>query len=573
MKMSGRLAQVLPILGWARSYDRGVFGRDLLAALIVSIMLVPQSLAYAMLAGMPPEAGLYASILPLLAYAFFGTSSTLAVGPVAVVSLMTASAVGQVVASLGVSYVEAAAALALISGGVLLLMGILRLGFLADFLSHPVVTGFITGSALLIALGQIKVILGVPASGGTAWQIVGSLAGLIGASHIPTLSIGLAAILMLLLARRYLKSLLLRLGLGQPIAAAAARTAPVLAVVVSIAAVQVLGLRDIALVGSLPSGLPALGIPTLSPQLLQALALPAFLISIVGFVESIAVARTLGKPRRERIEPDRELVGLGAANIAAGLSSGFPVTGGFARSAVNSDAGAATPAAGIITALLIAAAAVYLTPLLSDLPQATLAATIIVAVMSLIDIRAFLRVYRYSRGDFAAMAATALVTLFVSVELGMVAGVTLSLLIHLNHTRRPHIAVVGRVPGTEHYRNIHRHTVETLPHVLCLRVDESLYFANAHFLEDCLGQLVADDHALRHVVLMCSAVNSIDTSALASLESIDADLAAKGIVLHLSEVKGPVMDRLAHSGFLAALRGRIFLSQNAAFLALTETPA
>lgn len=560
------LSRYFPILEWGRSYDRHILTSDLLAAVIVTIMLIPQSLAYAMLAGLPPEVGLYASILPLVAYALFGTSRALAVGPVAVVSLMTASAVGQIAAEGSAGYLVAAVALALLSGVMLVAMGIFRLGFLANFLSHPVISGFITASGILIAAGQVRHILGVPGHGDTLPEIVMSLAAGIGNVNIATFAIGAAVLAFLFLTRKHLKRLLVAVRLPARLADMIARAAPIATVALTIAAAEALdlGARGVALVGAIPHGLPAFGVPALSLDLLATLALPAFLISIVGFVESVSVAQTLAAKRRQRIEPNQELIGLGAANIAAGLSSGYPVTGGFARSVVNFDAGAQTPAAGVFTAAGIALAALFLTPLLASLPQATLAATIIVAVLSLVDLGAIRRVFAYSRSDFAAMAATIAVTLGWGVELGIVAGVVLSLLLHLYRTSMPHIAVVGQVPETEHYRNVERHAVLTCPEVLSIRIDESLYFANSRYLEDRIAALVAERTELKHVILMCSAVNAIDASALESLEEINHRLTETGIGLHLSEVKGPVMDRLKATDFLKHLNGRVFLSQHEA---------
>ncbi len=561
-----------PVLDWARRYDKATLGADLLAAVIVTIMLIPQSLAYAMLAGLPPEVGLYASILPLVAYAIFGSSRTLAVGPVAVVSLMTASAVAPVAAAGLADAVTAAVTLAALSGAILIVMGVLRLGFLANFLSHPVISGFITASGLLIAAGQARHVLGVSAPGGTLPEIALGLVGQIGAVNPATLAVGLGVLGFLYLARRYGKDGLARLGLPDGLAVGITRAAPVMAISATILAVAAfdLGTRGVALVGEIPAGLPVPGLPLLSPELVMALLPAAFLISVVGFVESVSVAQTLAARRRERIAPDQELVGLGAANFAAALSSGYPVTGGFARSVVNFDAGARTPAAGMFTALGIALATLYLTPFLADLPQATLAATIILAVLSLVDIKAIIRTFRYSRSDFAAMLATILVTLFLGVESGISAGVLLSLALHLWRSARPHSAVVGQVPGTEHYRNIDRHEVLTDPAILSLRVDESLYFANARFLEDRIAELVAERPELRHVVLMCPAVNFIDASALESLEEINRRLTEADICFHLSEVKGPVMDRLRRSDFLTHLSGEVFLSQYEAMRSLAR---
>jgi SulP family sulfate permease len=558
-----RLSRHLPILEWGRQYRSSTFTNDLVAAVIVTIMLIPQSLAYAMLAGLPPEVGLYASILPLVAYAIFGTSRTLAVGPVAVASLMTATAIGEIAAQGSESYLVAATLLALISGVMLVAMGLFRLGFVANFLSHPVISGFITASGLLIAAGQVRHLLGVPSSGHTLPEIVTSLVENLPSTNFPTLVIGVGVLAFLYFVRLKLKSVLVALGIKPRLSDIATKAGPVLAVAVTILAAAALNLGEegVPLVGAIPQGLPVPALPIFDIDMIRALAAPALLISLIGFVESVSVAQTLAAKRRQRIIPDQELIGLGAANIASGISAGYPVTGGFARSVVNFDAGAETPAAGIYTAVGIALATLFLTPLLANLPQATLAATIIVAVLSLVDFAAVRRVWAYSKADFSAMAATILGTLFLGVEIGVVMGVLLSLLLHLYRTSRPHMAVVGQVPGTEHFRNVDRHQVITSPDILSLRVDESLYFANTRYLEDRVAELVADRPELKHVVLMCSAVNAIDASALESLEEINHRLNDAGITLHLSEVKGPVIDRLKRSHFLDDLTGRDFLSQ------------
>lgn len=561
--MMTRLARTLPILDWGRRYQRSTFTNDMIAALIVTIMLIPQSLAYAMLAGLPAEVGLYASVLPLVAYAIFGSSRTLAVGPVAVVSLMTATAVGEIAAQGTDAYLVAATLLALMSGLMLIAMGLFKLGFVANFLSHPVISGFITASGLLIAAGQLKHLLGIQAAGNTLPEIARGVLTNLNAINMPTLVIGLGVLAFLYFVRLKLKALLTGLGLGSRMADVITKAGPVVAVAATILAASALdlGKEGVALVGAIPQGFPVPGLPAIDFDMVRALAGPALLISLIGFVESVSVAQTLASKRRQRIVPDQELIGLGAANIAAGISAGYPVTGGFARSVVNFDAGAETPAAGIYTAVGIALATLFLTPLLASLPQATLAATIIVAVLSLVDLKAIRRVWAYSRADFSAMAATILGTLFLGVEAGVVIGVLLSLVLHLYRTSRPHMAVVGQVPGTEHFRNIERHQVMTSPQLLSVRVDESLYFANTRYLEDRIAALVAERPNVKHVVLMCSAVNAIDASALESLEEINHRLNDAGITLHLSEVKGPVMDRLKRSSFLEDLTGKVFLSQ------------
>ena len=563
----GLLAQYLPILEWGRTYNGSVLTNDLVAAIIVTIMLIPQSLAYALLAGLPPVVGLYASILPLVAYAIFGTSRTLAVGPVAVVSLMTASAAGAVAAQGTELYLEAAITLAALSGVMLAVLGFLRMGFLANLLSHPVISGFITASGILIATSQLKHILGVSAGGDNWPEMIGGLAAAIDTINPWTLAVGIPATLFLFWVRKGLKPSLVKLGLTPRAADIAAKAGPVIAVVATILAAIGLDLEDrgVNLVGAIPQGLPPFALPSTDLGLIGQLWVPALLISIIGFVESVSVAQTLAAKRRQRIAPNQELIGLGASNIASAFSGGYPVTGGFARSVVNFDAGAETPAAGAYTAVGIALAGLFLTPLLYSLPIATLAATIIVAVLSLVDLKTPGQLWNYSKADFAAHMATIAITLLAGVELGVIAGVGVGLLLYLWRASRPHAAIVGRVPETEHFRNVDRHRVFTVPHVLSIRIDESLTYLNARWLEEYVLEEIADRPDVRHVILMCSAVNEIDASGLESLEAINHRMIDAGIGLHLSEVKGPVMDRLKRTHFVDELNGQVFLSQNRAF--------
>ncbi|OAN84740.1 SulP family inorganic anion transporter [Sulfitobacter geojensis] len=557
------MTNYFPILLWGRSYSRAALSNDLMAALIVTIMLIPQSLAYALLAGLPAEAGLYASIVPILLYTVFGTSRALAVGPVAVVSLMTAAALSNIVEQGTMGYGVAALSLAGLSGVILLSMGLFRLGFVANFLSHPVIAGFITASGIIIATSQLRHIFGIDAHGHNLLDLAGSLFTHLSQTDWITALIGILATGFLFWVRKGLKPLLTRLGVGAGLTGVLVKTGPVFVVVATTLAVWAFGLdeKGVQIVGTVPQSLPPFTLPSFSPDLLGQLLLPAFLISIIGFVESISVAQTLAAKKRQRIDPDQELIGLGAANIGASLTGGFPVTGGFSRSVVNFDAGAETPAAGAFTAIGLAIAALALTPLIYFLPKATLAATIIVAVLSLVDFSILKRSWSYSKADFAAVLTTIVITLGIGVEAGVSAGVGLSLLLHLYKSSKPHIAEVGQVPGTEHFRNILRHEVITAPNVVTLRVDESLYFANARFLEDKIQARVAGDKAIRHVILQCAAINEIDLSALESLEAINERLREMDVCLHLSEVKGPVMDRLKKAHFLSELSGQVFLSQ------------
>lgn len=564
---TARWSNLFPILKWGRTYDRAEFTGDITAAVIVTIMLVPQSLAYALLAGLPAEIGLYASILPLVAYTLFGTSRALAVGPVAVASLMTASALAPLGLETLQDYIAAAAVLAVLSGLILLAMGLLRLGLIANFLSHPLIAGFITASGILIATSQLKHLLGISASGHTLIEMLHSIWLELPNINIPTVLVSAAALGGLVWARKGLAPLLQRFGTPANHAQTAARVGPVFAVIGTIFAAWALDLQSlgVSVVGTVPTGLPPLGMPGIDLNILASLAMPALLISIIGYVESVSVAQTLAAKHRERIDPNQELIALGASNIASGFSGGFPVTGGFSRSVVNFDAGARSPAAGAFTAVGLLFAAMYLTPMLYFLPKATLAATIIIAVLSLIDLSILKRSWAYSGADFSAVLTTIVLTLVAGVEIGVSSGVVLSLALFIWKTSRPHVAEVGQVPGSEHFRNVLRHDVITDPAVVTLRIDESLYFANARRMEDLVVSRAVEMPALKHVVLMCSAVNEIDLSALESLEAINGRLDDMGIALHLSEVKGPVTDRLQRGDFLDHLTGEVFLSQNDAF--------
>jgi len=562
----------LPAAGWLRDYNTSTFKADMVAGVVVTMMLIPQSLAYALLAGLPAETGLYASIFPLIAYAVFGSSRALSVGPVAVVSLMTMVALSKIVEQGSVDYISAATALALLTGGFLLLMGTFRLGFIANFLSHTVVSGFITASGILIALSQLRHIVGISAHGDTAPEILRTLAANMTTINGTTAAIGLLVLVFLFWARSGVAPLLTQRGLTQNNAALIAKAAPVIGVVTTIFCVWYwrLDLQGVAIVGTIPTGLPRIAMPQISFALIEQLWLPALSIAIIGYVESVSVGKTLAAKKRTNIDTNQELFGLGAANVASAISGGFPVTGGLSRSVVNYDAGAVTQAASIYAAIGIAFASLYLTPALYFLPKATLAATIIVAVLSIVDLAILRKTWTFSASDFRALMITILGTLLFGVEAGVLCGVLLSIGLYLYRTSIPHIAEVGLVEGTQHFRNIQRYRVTTNVHVLNLRVDESLFFANASFLETLIYNRIYANDKIAHVVLMCSAINEIDYSALEVLEMINERLRDQGICLHLSEVKGPVMDNLRYSGLTEMLSGNIYLTQFDAFQQLNQ---
>ena len=566
MKNRFSLKCYFPILTWGSQYTNNKFADDTVAALIVAIMLIPQALAYSLLAGLPAETGLYASFIGLSVYAIFGTSNTLSVAPVAVISLMTAAALAKLSLPNPEEMVMAALVLTFLSGAFLLLLGLLRLGFMANFLSLPVISSFVTASALIIGFSQMQHILGVTANGQNFLELIVTLVREVPNTNLVTLALGAGSIIFIVFGRTVIKSVLVRLGLDSRIATTISRAGPLLIALITgfLAYALRLDQQGVQLLGEVPQGLPVFGLPDMSVDLLGALASSALLISIIGFVESISVAQTLAARRRERVDLDQELVGLGAANLASSFSGGFPISGGFSRSVVNFEAGAATPAAGFFTAILITIVALFFTPALFWLPRVTLAAIIIVAIYGLIDFSVVRKAWKYSKADFAAIFITLLLTLTIGVEAGIGAGVLASILIHLYKTSQPNVAVIGRVKGTEHFRSVDLHTVETFENQLSIRIDESLYFANTRYLEELIFNLIADKPQLEHVILMCTAVNKIDMSALETLEKINQALIESGIKLHLSEVKDPIMGKLAITDFFKSLSGNNYLSQNQA---------
>lgn len=543
---------------WLRRYRRADLPGDLAAGIVVAMMMIPQGMAYALVAGLPPVAGLYAGIVPALLYAACGTSATQSVGPMAIIALMTAAALGPLAPAGSAAYGALAGQLALLSGLVLLACGLLRVGFLAAFFSRPVMNGFTVGSALAIALGQVPALLGAAPP---RW-------------HGPSAALGLAGVALLLLARWALAPLLRRLGVRPGAADVAARLAPMLLVLGGVALVAGLHLDrlGVRVIGPVPSGLPRLGLAPPGPTV-RALAAPALLIGFMSFLVAMSGAQALALRRGETLHTDRELVGLGLANIGSALSGAFPVTGGLSRSAVSFAAGANTQLASVIAAALLAGALVLPTGWLALLPLPVLAATIIVAVLGMLEWRTLRTAWRYDRADALALLATAGGVLVLGVEAGVVLGLLLSLGTLIWRESRPHIAVLGRIGHTEHFRNVARHAVATDPHVLLLRVDAGLFFGNIDAVRRRVDEALAAHPGARHLVLVLSAVNAIDTSALFGLVDINAALARRGVDLHLAEVKGPVMDRLRGSDLLTQLSGRLFLSTANAWDALARHDA
>ncbi|MBP6683712.1 MAG: sulfate permease [Halioglobus sp.] len=549
---------------WLKHYRRDLLAGDLGAGVIVALMLIPQGMAYAIVAGLPPVTGLYASILPALAYALFGSSMVQSVGPAAITALMIASSLSGMAAVGSELYTTLAAQMALMAGVVLCLCGLLRLGFLSNFLSRPVMSGFTTGAALLIAGGQIAPLLGVD-----------SLSALASASWNGA-AIGLGSLLALWLAKSALDPLLRRLGIGRTWSDVLSRLAPVFILVVAALLTHYLGWGrgEVRTLGAVPSGLPSIAFAASSDHW-RALLSPALLVAFMIFLTSQSAAQSLALKRGERVRADSELLGLGVANIASGVSCGFAVGGSMSRSAVNYAAGANTPLAGILSALWLLLALVAPTAWLSFIPMPALAATIVVAVLGMIDLAAIKQAWGYDRSDAAALLATLGGVLLLGVEEGVVLGVVLSLATLLGRSSRPNIAVLGKIPGSEHFRDVERHTAETLPGVLLLRIDAALFFGNVDALLDRVAKLLQQrqqqGETIHHVVLVMSAVNLVDMTGLFALNELNTNLQKQGIALSLSEVKGAVLDRLVRSGLLRhKLSGQVYLSTAQAFRSLAQ---
>lgn len=551
------MKSLLPILTWAPRYERADLRSDLAAGLTVGAMLVPQAMAYALLAGLPPAVGLYAATIPVIVYAVFGTSRQLAVGPVAIVSLLTASALAPLVEEGSAGYLGAAALLALMVGVVHLILGVGRLGFLVNFLSHSVLVGFTAAAAIIIGFSQAKHLFGISTDRKDHfYETVLEVLGKLGETNGTTLLLGLAALATLFLFKRFVPAL----------------PAALVVVVGSILAVELFDLeaRGVKVVGDIPDSLPAFGMPEFDGSLIGSLIGTAFVITLVGFMESIAVAKVYARRHRYEVEPNSELIGLGAANVAAGLFGGYPVTGGFSRTAVNDTAGARTPLASLITAGIVLATIAFLTPLLTSLPNAALGAIIVMAVIGLIDVAEMRHIASVKRSDLVGLAVAFFATLILGIELGIVVAVIASMLVVFARMSTPHSAVLGHVDGTTSYRNIERFPeARTIDGVQIVRIDAALSFVNAlHVKRLLLDQAESLDVSPRLLVLDASGINDIDATGAEMLTEVITELDERNVRLYLTDVKGPVRDVLWRAGIWEQLDDRIFTCTNDAISAI-----
>ena len=550
---------IFPALKWLKTYHPTHFKADVVAALIVLAMLVPQGMAYAMLAGLPPVMGIYASILPMIIYAFTGSSTTLSIGPVAIISMMVFSALQPLFAVGSTAYIEAACLLAIMVGIISLILGLFRFGFLIQLISHPVIKSFIIASALLIALGQFKFLLDIPLQTNNIPEFIGSLVNNFHRISFLSVGVSLAAITILVFLPKWVRSDFLN------------KTIPLLLVLSSIIVVYAFSLDQHGLktVGIIPTGLPSFHFPTWNFDLVQKLLPSAFMIAMISFVESLAIAQATALQKRDDLNSNQELIALGLANIAAGINMGFAVSGSLSRTVVNSDAGAKTPMSGVMSSLLMIAVSLYFTSFFQNLPLTILAATIFVSIWKLVSFLPFFETWKYSKADGLAMWATFLGVTCIDISTGLVIGIILTFILLLWRISRPHIAVIGLVEGTQHFRNVSRYDVLTTETIASFRIDENLNFLNAHVLKGYIITELSHNPQIQHVVINCSSISNIDLSAVEMLEELNGELLQLGIQLHLSEVKSPVMDRLNSSRLINMLSGKIFLSHYQAIQTLS----
>ena len=531
---SKRISSYLPILDWLPNYRKENLSGDISAGLTVGIMLIPQGMAYAMLAGLEPIHGLYAVTIPLVLYAIFGTSRQLAVGPVAMVSLLTAAGIGALNPTGPEQYLLYAITVAFMIGVLQFGMGILKLGFVVNFLSHPVISGFTSAAAIIIGLSQVKHLLRInlPRSEHIQDMVVAIVQN-IGDVHLLTFGIGVVGIIII----KYGKAIHKRFP------------APLVAVILGILLVSFFNLTDygVVIVGDVPSGLPSFASPSFDADTWSTLLPIALTISLVGFAESFAVAKTIhAKHKDYKLDPNQELIGLGMANFGAAFFKGYPVTGGFSRTAVNDQAGAKTGLASIISAALIVLTLLFLTGLFYNLPSAILAAVVLVAVSGLIDFKEPILLWKKDKTDFAMLMATFLITLTLGIETGIISGMVLSLVVVIYRASKPHMAKLGKIPGTNIYRNTARFSnLEMREDLLIARIDGPIYFANVEFIKTKLDNWIAEQQPnVKVIVLNMESVTNLDSTGAHAFKDWIKEWRNQNIGVCLTATKGPVRDIL-----------------------------
>ena len=563
--------QWIPIVPAVKGYQSQDLGQDLAAGTVVGMVTVPQAVAYAYLAGLPPQAGLYACLLPMLIYAFLGSSKHMVVGPVAVAALLVASAIAEHAPNYSDAYLTISSVLCLQVGLILFALRIFNMGGLVNLLSHPVITGFVNAAALLIIISQLPAITGITIDQSSSPLIqLMDLAHRLHQTNTLTLYIGLAALVFLLLSKPLIGTLIQLTGVSKGKDHPLTKTGPLWAALGGIALVSTFGLADHTnTVGVVPGGLPTLAWPEIDLALWLALLPSAAVISVITYIESYSIGATLATKERYQIRPNQELIALGAANLGAAFSGAYPVAGSFSRSGVNYAAGARTPISSFVCALIIVITLLFFTDAFISLPNAALAAIVMVSVLNLVDLKNSRTNWTVHRQDCWAEWGTALGVLALGVEVGLLFGVMLSIAFFLRASSNPVITQIGRLGDSEQFRSAKRYPVTLHPAVLALRVDENIFFANASQIEDRIVGRALRRRGITDLLLACGSVNRIDSTGLAMLQRMSETLADLGIRFNLSEIKGPLMHELLATGFADNISGNIYLSNDKAMRALT----
>ncbi|MBO6557174.1 MAG: STAS domain-containing protein [Pseudomonadales bacterium] len=562
------IKDIFPVLEWGQNYSAASLRADAVAGVVVLFITIPQVIAYAFLAGMPAEAGLYACLMSLMGYALFGSSKALAVGPTAIVAMMTLEA-ASVYAQPGlVTYGEVVVQLSVVTGLILIALRVINFGSVVSFLSHAVITGFIAAAALLIISNQFPLMIGLASSADT------SLAGVYrylfheyGGYEVVVIAISLGATFLLVFCRTWLGAVLAAMRVPESLAQNLTKSAPMYAVILGLLVMAVLPREitaSVSVVGDVPGELPHVSVVLMNAERFLELLPSAFLIAMVIFMESTSIGMAIASKSRDKINPNQELVGLGAANLGSSLVGGFPVAGSFARTIVNFSSGAVSQVASLVTALLVLVTLLMFSTAFHDLPKGVLSAIIVVSAWQLIDIPAIRKIFQFNRTDAVTFSVTFIAVLAFGVETGVLTGIAISFLLLIRKSSKPHIAVVGRVGDSEHFRNVNRFDVTTSPKVLAVRVDESFYFVNTRHIENFILAQIADLEEIEHVLLICTAANFIDTSGLEMLEEMSENLQEVDVTLHLAEVKSPVMDKLRETGFYKNMAGQVFFTTDLA---------
>ena len=531
------IRSIVPALDWLRTYDRKDLNGDLSAGVIVAVMLIPQGMAYAMLAGLPPVMGLYASTFPLVIYALFGSSRQLAVGPVAMMSLLVFAGLSSLAEPGSGEYIKLALLLSFMVGVMKLCLGFFRFGFFVNFFSHAVISGFSSAAAIVICLSQLHHLLGVHLQ--TTHSIFSLLAEVgqrLGETNWPTFTVGCGSLACLVFFRSRFPRV----------------PAPLLVMVLGTLLAQALRLEHMGLkiVGEVPRGLPRFSLPPFSIESVKQLVPLALTLLFVGFMESISIAKSIAAKEKCKVDSNQELKALGLANVTASFFSGYPVTGGFSRTAVNYQSGAKTGLASFITVGVILLILLFFTPLFHFLPNAVLASIVMVAVVGLVDIREAKHLFRIKKIDGWMWVVTFGATLILGSEKGILLGVAFSLLVFIWRSAHPHTAELGYLEKEGVFRNLRRYPEAlTYPGALILRVDASLYFANMSYLEDLLRRSIAGRSELKWVILDFSGVNDIDDVAIDALEGMMEHYEIQGIRFLIANMKGPVRDLVARAGW------------------------